>query len=168
MDFYPKAALERAMKIQEVILRAMAKKITWWQAAEILGFSDRHLRRMRERYEQFGYESLFDRRRSQLSQARALRPGGESAGPVSGEIFRSERPAFSREVTRAARHRSPAAPKCVLSHLWERQRNNYQGWPKDVANHNLLLSSSGIQLGVSFAFAPLHARLYASMRLRDQ
>ena len=28
MDFYPKAALERAMKIQEVILRAMAKKIT--------------------------------------------------------------------------------------------------------------------------------------------
>ena len=25
------------MKIQEVILRAMAKKITWWQAAEIIG-----------------------------------------------------------------------------------------------------------------------------------
>src|SRR5215471_1590442 len=24
---------------------AMAKKITWWQAAEILGFSDRHRRR---------------------------------------------------------------------------------------------------------------------------
>ena len=70
MDSYPKAAMERAMKIQEVILRAMAKKITWWQAAEILGFSDRHLRRMRERYEQFGYESLFDRRRSQPSPKR--------------------------------------------------------------------------------------------------
>jgi len=28
-------ALERAMKVQEVIMRAMAKKITWWQAAEI-------------------------------------------------------------------------------------------------------------------------------------
>jgi len=25
------------MKVQEAILRAMAKKITWWQAAEILG-----------------------------------------------------------------------------------------------------------------------------------
>ena len=25
------------MKVQEVILRAMAKKITWWQAAEIIG-----------------------------------------------------------------------------------------------------------------------------------
>jgi hypothetical protein len=41
MDFYPKAAMERAMKIQEVLLRAMARKITWFEAAEILGFSDR-------------------------------------------------------------------------------------------------------------------------------
>jgi len=65
MDSYSKAAMERAMKIQEVLLRAMAKKITWWLAAEILGFSDRHLRRIRERYEQFGYESMFDKRRSQ-------------------------------------------------------------------------------------------------------
>ena len=70
MDSYSRAAMERAMKIQEVILRAMAKKITWWQAAEILGFSDRHLRRIRERYEQFGYESMFDKRRGQPSPKR--------------------------------------------------------------------------------------------------
>src|SRR6202040_57358 len=70
MDAYSKTAVERAMKIQEVILRAMAKKITWWQAAEILGFSDRHLRRIRERYQQFGYESMFDKRRSQPSPKR--------------------------------------------------------------------------------------------------
>jgi transposase len=70
MDSYSKTAMERAMKIQEVILRAMAKKITWWQAAEILGFSDRHLRRIRERYEQFGYESMFDKRRGQPSPKR--------------------------------------------------------------------------------------------------
>ena len=69
MDAY-KTAMERAMKIQEVILRAMAKRITWWQAAEILGFSDRHLRRIRERYEQFGYESRFDKRRGQPSPKR--------------------------------------------------------------------------------------------------
>ena len=50
MFSYPKAAMERAMKVQEVILRAMAKKITWYQAAEILGISDRHMRRWRERY----------------------------------------------------------------------------------------------------------------------
>ncbi len=47
---YRKAAVERAMKVQEVILRALAKKITWWQAAEIIGISDRQMRRWRERY----------------------------------------------------------------------------------------------------------------------
>jgi len=31
------AAWERAMKAQEVILRAIAKQISWWQAAEITG-----------------------------------------------------------------------------------------------------------------------------------
>jgi hypothetical protein len=40
MESYSKAAMERAMKVQEVILRALAKKITWWQAAEIIGISD--------------------------------------------------------------------------------------------------------------------------------
>src|SRR5215472_5991059 len=34
MDSYSKAVMELAMKIHEVILRAMAKKISWWQAAE--------------------------------------------------------------------------------------------------------------------------------------
>jgi hypothetical protein len=54
MVSYSKAAMERAMKVQEVILRAIAKRITWWQAAEIIGISDRHMRRWRERYEEFG------------------------------------------------------------------------------------------------------------------
>src|SRR5499433_1134894 len=70
MDFYSKAAMERTMKIQEVILRAMAGKITWFQAAEILGFTDRHVRRIRERYEEFGYDGLFDRRRGKPSPKR--------------------------------------------------------------------------------------------------
>src|SRR5450432_1766546 len=70
MASYPSAAVERAMKVQEVILRAMAKKITWWQAAEILGISDRQMRRWRERLEEFGYDGLFDRRRGQPSPKR--------------------------------------------------------------------------------------------------
>jgi hypothetical protein len=49
MESYSKAARERAMKVQEVILRAVAKKITWWQAAEIIGISDCSMRRWRER-----------------------------------------------------------------------------------------------------------------------
>jgi hypothetical protein len=43
MESYSKVAVERAMKVQEVILRAMAKKITWRQAAEIIGISDRQI-----------------------------------------------------------------------------------------------------------------------------
>jgi transposase len=70
MDSYPKAAMERAMKVQEVILQAMAKKITWWQAAEILGISDRHMRRWRERYVEEGYNGLYDRRRGKPSRRR--------------------------------------------------------------------------------------------------
>jgi transposase len=66
----PKAAMERAMKVQEVILRAMAKQVTRWQAAEIIGISDRHMRRWRERYEEFGYDGLFDRRRGKPSSRR--------------------------------------------------------------------------------------------------
>jgi len=70
MDSYTQAAVERAMKVQEVMLQAMGKKITWWQAAEILGISDRHMRRWRERYEQFGFRGLFDRRRGRPSVKR--------------------------------------------------------------------------------------------------
>jgi transposase len=70
MDSYPKAAMERAMKVQDVMLQAMAKKITWWQAAEILGISDRHMRRWRERYVEEGYDGLFDRRRGKPSHRR--------------------------------------------------------------------------------------------------
>ncbi|HKV96341.1 MAG TPA: ISNCY family transposase, partial [Gammaproteobacteria bacterium] len=70
MDSYTQAAVERAMKVQEVMLQAMGKKITWWQAAEILGISDRHMRRWRERYEEFGFRGLFDRRRGRPSPKR--------------------------------------------------------------------------------------------------
>jgi transposase len=67
MFSYTQAAMERTMKVQEVILRAMAKKITWWQAAEIIGISDRQMRRWHERYEEFGFRGLFDRRRGKPS-----------------------------------------------------------------------------------------------------
>src|SRR5437660_7339785 len=70
MDYYPRAAMERAMKVQEVILQAMARKISWYQAAEIIGISDRHMRRWRERYEEGGFRGLFDRRRGKPSPKR--------------------------------------------------------------------------------------------------
>ena len=56
-------AVERAMKLQDVMLRAMAKRITWYQGAEILGISCRQMQRWKTRFEHEGYEGLFDRRR---------------------------------------------------------------------------------------------------------
>ena len=70
MERYPRAAVERAMKVQEVMLRAIARKITWYQAAEILGITDRHLRRWRERMEEGGFAGLLDRRRCKPSEKR--------------------------------------------------------------------------------------------------
>lgn len=51
------------MKLQDVMLRAMAKRITWYQGAEILGISCRQMQRWKTRFEHEGYEGLFDRRR---------------------------------------------------------------------------------------------------------
>ncbi len=62
MADYPARAVERAMKIQEVILRAIDKRILWSEAAEIIGISYRSMQRWRERYQEYGYDGLFDRR----------------------------------------------------------------------------------------------------------
>ena len=55
------------MKLQDVLLKAMARKITWWDAAEIIGVSDRTMRRWRERLEADGYSGLADRRKGKMS-----------------------------------------------------------------------------------------------------
>jgi transposase len=59
--------MERMMKLQDVLLKAMAKKITWWTAAEIIGVSDRTMRRWRTRLERDGYSGLADRRKGKVS-----------------------------------------------------------------------------------------------------
>jgi transposase len=68
---YPVGAVERAMKIHEVILRALSGQISWLQAADILGRSPRSIRRMRYKFERSGIEDLFDRRRQIPSPKRA-------------------------------------------------------------------------------------------------
>src|SRR5258708_5584583 len=93
MKQHSEAAVERMMKVREVILRALAKRITWWQAAEILGISDRSMRRWRERYQQHGYDGLFDR-----LDRHPLRTGA-----LPGEIFRPQRATLPREVEGGAR-----------------------------------------------------------------
>ena len=70
MKHFSQAAVERAMKVQEIILRAIAKKITWIQAAQIIGISPRQMRRWLRRYEEYGYDGLFDRRTGKPSPKR--------------------------------------------------------------------------------------------------
>ena len=67
---YPDAAWERAMKVQDVILRALSGEIHWFRAAEIIGISPRTLRRLRRRYEIGGYDGLIDKRHLRPSQRR--------------------------------------------------------------------------------------------------
>jgi len=64
------AETERMMKLQDVLLKAMAKKLTWWEAAEIIGVTDRTMRRWRGRLESGGYSGLVDRRKGQPSDRR--------------------------------------------------------------------------------------------------
>ena len=56
--------------MQEVILRAMSGEFAWVQAAEILGRSARSMRRWRARYEEHGYNGLYDRRTRRPSPQR--------------------------------------------------------------------------------------------------
>ena len=48
------------MKLQDVILKAIAKKITWLDAADIAGFSARTMDSLRQKYAAFGYDGLYD------------------------------------------------------------------------------------------------------------
>ena len=107
MVFYPESAMERAMKIQEAILRAMAKKITWSQAAEIIGISDRQMRRWYERYREFGYDGLFDRRLRRPSPKRVpVETVEQVLGLYREKYSGSERAALHGKAARAAQHRA--------------------------------------------------------------
>jgi len=55
-------AVERMMKLQEVICRALAGSLTWLQAADILGLDPRSVRRWRARYQAGDRLALYDRR----------------------------------------------------------------------------------------------------------
>ena len=70
MGLFGPTAVERAMRIQEVILRATSGELSWMQAAHIIGVTDRTMRRWKERYEDHGYDGLFDQRRQQPSPKR--------------------------------------------------------------------------------------------------
>jgi transposase len=85
---YPDAAWERAMKVEEVMLKALSGEIHWFRAADILGFSPRTLRRWRQRYETHGYVGLVDKRRYQPSVRRIAAPEVERLLRLYRERYR--------------------------------------------------------------------------------
>src|SRR4051794_28217929 len=78
----PAAEMERMMKAQEVILKVAAGKLKWWEAAEIMGVTDRTMRRWRERLEQNGYSGLWDYRKRSPSPKRVPMRRHEEQGLV--------------------------------------------------------------------------------------
>lgn len=52
----------KAMTRKEVIVKAIEGRITWLAAADILGVTPRHLRRLKAIYDRTGYDGLVDRR----------------------------------------------------------------------------------------------------------
>lgn len=66
------------MTVQEVMLKALSGELHWFQAAEILGWSPRTLRRWRERFETHGHSGLLDRR--------LLRPSKRRVPPAQVEL----------------------------------------------------------------------------------
>jgi transposase len=52
----------KAMTKREVMVKAIEGRITWLNAADILGVTARHMRRLRQRFEQYGWGGLRDQR----------------------------------------------------------------------------------------------------------
>jgi transposase len=67
---YTTAEMERMMKLQDVLLKAMAKRMSWADAAEIIGVTTRTMRRWKERLAEHGYSGLMDRRKGKPSRLR--------------------------------------------------------------------------------------------------
>lgn len=99
------------MKIQEVILRAIDKQITWIEAAGIIGVSARQLRRWRGEWEKVGYDGLFDRRLGKPSPKRV---------PMEtiAEVLRLYREKYSRFSVQHFHEKLVEEHKIGLSYTW--------------------------------------------------
>jgi transposase len=97
---YAAAAWERAMLLQEVMLKAIGGELHWFRAAEILGMSPRSLRRWRERYERKGYGGLVDHRRGAPSPRRVPLAAVEQMLRLYRERYRGFNGRHFQEIAR--------------------------------------------------------------------
>lgn len=88
---YPVSALERAMKVHEVLLRAIDGRIKWIEAADILDVTPRTILNWRQRLEEHGVAGLIDRRSGSPSPRRAPYTDVEEVL----RLYREEYPGFN-------------------------------------------------------------------------
>jgi transposase len=110
----PARETERMMKLQDVILKAMAKKLTWIEAAEIAGMSVRSMQRKRQAYVDHGYNGLFDKRRGKMSYHRVPM---ETAERVL-KLYRDKYPDFN---VRHFQEKLKEVENIQLSYSWVKQ-----------------------------------------------
>src|SRR4051812_49657906 len=103
------------MKLQDVLLRAMAKRITWLEAAEIIGVCDRTMRRMRERLQEFGYDGLFDQRHRKRTTLRVPMETAERVLALYRETY------FDLSVRRHFHEKLREEHAIELSYTWVKQ-----------------------------------------------
>src|SRR5215471_11748965 len=72
---YTQAAVEQAVKVHEVLMQALSGRQPWIHVAEVLGVSAHTVRRLRWRYEQYGFTGLYDHH--------ALAAGGAGGGSAA-------------------------------------------------------------------------------------
>ena len=113
--------MERMMKLQDVILKAIAKTISWSDAAEIAGMSVRNMQRKRQSYQDYGYTGLFDQRRGKRSIHRVPM---ETAEKVL-ELYQT---AYFDLSVRHFHEKLKAEHDIRLSYSWVKQACRVPGW----------------------------------------
>jgi transposase len=110
----------KAMTRQEVIKKAVEGSINWIQAAEILGLTARHVRRLRERYEHRGIPGLRDGR---ADWERPRRIPAE----VAAEICRLKREVYPDFSTRHFHDFATERHGLKVSYTWTKDILQMQG-----------------------------------------
>src|SRR5215472_7613048 len=96
MDSYPKAAMERAMKVQDVMLQAMAKKINLVAGSGDTGHQRPAYAAVARALRGRGVQRVVRPAAGQaVASSGAGGDGGEGVRAVPGEVFRSECAALS-------------------------------------------------------------------------
>lgn len=111
----------RAMTRKDVIVKAIAGRLTWIQAADILGLSARQMHRLKTAYLKWGYRGLCDGRRGTPRRKRV-------AAAVIAEVCRLKADVY---------------PDFSVQHFWERATEQH-GLTLSYTWTRLLLQAAGL------------------------